>query len=69
MLHQKAEGQRAMESQQGGCGLIRNEKSHKFLRSLSHKIGYPNVLKNLRAQNPSSPGRQYGNFNISVKDA
>ena len=37
-------------------------------RTLSHKTGYTNVLKNLKAQSYSSPGGQYGSFNISVKD-
>ena len=45
-----------------------NEKPHKCLRTLSHKTGYTNFLKNLEAQNHSSPGEQHGSFNISVQD-
>ena len=61
-------GKHAMDSLQGDVFWSGNEKPHKRLRTFSHKTGYINVLKNLEAQNRSSPDGQHGSFDISIKD-
>ena len=42
---QRAEGKRAIESQQVDAVCSGNEKPHKCLRTFSHKTGYTNVLE------------------------